>query len=474
MSYNNEPITRIEKFLAATYGDDVSVSDPVTRIESYMNSILSGNASDLEPITRIERYLAKISGADVAIPDPITRIETYLAIIAGVDCVAPVPITRIEQFLADWIENGLGELETVSGAFPLSLADALAKPIKSLVQYGKCYQASTPTPDAPVDIMCNNGTLMMVDDELPIGYKRVLGFSCNNNAFWEIPDFYIKGTDTLRLSCSITATSNLIGSYIGSTSGPNYSIYASTSNVNYLRYYDTNYNSQFDADTRYDIVVTPTGTHGMKKDSEWETVDFTTERPFCIGTTAANITTSAKLKGSLYGDIIVDGRLHLVPCERLSDNVLGYYDTISKTFFEPYEGFDGAVSLGYDDSHYHLAAVGTPEVLTVTDSDSNTQTASVADLYAVGAAVDEHDVISGTVTRRCGVCLYDGTQDIGDAYVSTTGGKDIGAIIVYPLATSATESVVAQPLHTNEGTNTVSITAEISGIEAEIKYVKSK
>lgn len=182
---------------------------------------------------------------------------------------------------------------------------------------------------------------------LPSGYKRVLGFSCDNNAMWEIPDFYIKGTDTLRVSCSITATSNLIGSYSGSTSGPNYSIYASTSNVNYLRYYNTNYNSQFDADTRYDIVMTPTGTHGMKKDSDWETVDFTTTRPFCIGTTATNITTSAKLKGCLYGNIIVDGRLHLVPCERLSDHVLGYYDTISKTFFEPYEGFDGAVSLGY-------------------------------------------------------------------------------------------------------------------------------
>jgi hypothetical protein len=192
---------------------------------------------------------------------------------------------------------------------------------------------------------------MNIDTELPIGYRRVLGFSCNNNAVWEIPDFYIKGTDTLRVSCSITGTSNLIGSYSGSSSGANYSIYASTSNVNYLRYYNTNYNSQFDVDTRYDIVMTPTGTHGMKEDSEWETVDFTTTRPFCIGSTATNITTSARLKGSLYGNIIVDGRLHLVPCERISDNVLGYYDTVSDTFYEPYEGFDGAVSLGYDTSH---------------------------------------------------------------------------------------------------------------------------
>lgn len=469
-----DPITRLEHYLAAVSDDQISVPDPILRIERYMNSILNNQASDIEPITRIEHYLAKISGANVTIPEPILRVEFYLAAIAGEDVDVPEPITRIEQYLNDWYENGMGELATVSGEFPLSLVDALEHAIRSLTQTGLCEQDDTPTLENPVSIKCNNGTLTIVDDELPSAYKRVIGFSCNNNAMWVIPDFYIKGTDTLRVSCSITATSNLIGSYSGSTSGPNYSIYASTSNVNYLRYYNTNYNSQFDADTRYDIVMTPTGTHGMKKDSEWETVDFTTERPFCIGTTAANITTSAKLKGNLYGDIIVDGRLQLVPCERLSDNALGYYDLIGETFYEQSEGYDGAESLGYDDSHLIIRVVGTAEILTVTDDDSNTQTASVADLYAVGAAVDEHDVISGTVTRRCGVCLYDGTQDIGDAYVSTTGGKDIGAIIVYPLETSATESVVAQPLHTNEGTNTVSITSEISGIEAEIKYVKSK
>lgn len=47
----------------------------------------------------------------------------------------------------------------VTGTSPLSLPDALAKPIKSLTQYGLCTQASTPTPDAPVDIVCNNGTI---------------------------------------------------------------------------------------------------------------------------------------------------------------------------------------------------------------------------------------------------------------------------------------------------------------------------
>lgn len=47
----------------------------------------------------------------------------------------------------------------VSGTSPLSLPGAIANAIKSLTQYGLCTQATTPTPDSPVDIVCNNGTI---------------------------------------------------------------------------------------------------------------------------------------------------------------------------------------------------------------------------------------------------------------------------------------------------------------------------
>lgn len=48
---------------------------------------------------------------------------------------------------------------TITGAAPLTLANAVHHAIKSLTQYGLCTQATTPTPDAPVDIMCNNGAI---------------------------------------------------------------------------------------------------------------------------------------------------------------------------------------------------------------------------------------------------------------------------------------------------------------------------
>lgn len=254
-------------------------------------------------------------------------------------------------------------LQTVTGISPLTLLNVASEGIKSLTQFGKCEQASTPTPSVPVDVMCNNGALKMVDDELPTGYKRVLGFKMNNNSYWEIADFPLYGSDTLRFSFDATDACNVLGAYSGSASGNNYSLYVST-NSNYLRYKSGAYNSAIDYDKRYDVELTPTGSSGMKVDSTWTAQTFTTPTNLCIGTTAKGAS-SAKLKGNLYGNIEIVGRAKFVPCERVSDNALGYYDTIGEAFYEQARGFSGAVSLGYDGSHYSLAVNGTPEVLTI-------------------------------------------------------------------------------------------------------------
>ena len=175
------------------------------------------------------------------------------------------------------------------------------------------------------------------EKELPDGYKRVKSLTMNNDCYYEIEDFFLHGSDTLELSCLITATCNVIGAF--KSGGPNYSLYASTSNVSYLRFNNTNYNSMFEANKRYDIQITPTGSLGMKYPSTWSEQEFTTANPMCIGTTASGITTSAKMKGTFFGNIIVQDdnglRFKGIPCVRLTDNVAGYYDTVSKTFYEP-------------------------------------------------------------------------------------------------------------------------------------------
>ena len=182
------------------------------------------------------------------------------------------------------------------------------------------------------------------------GYQRVLGFSCDNNAMWQISGFKLKGSDTVRISFSVTAACNVFGCYQGTDATDNYDLYASiTSGSKYFRYGGGTYLSYFspaNLDKRFDVVYTPTGSTGMPEDSTWTAKTFTSANDLLIGSTTTG-GTSSKLKGNLYGDVIVDGRLHLVPCERVSDGVLGYYDKIGKTFYPPYTGFAGAVSLGY-------------------------------------------------------------------------------------------------------------------------------
>ncbi len=51
-------------------------------------------------------------------------------------------------------------IQTITGTAPLTLSNAIAHAIHSLTRYGLCTQSGTPTPDAPVDIMCNNGRVV--------------------------------------------------------------------------------------------------------------------------------------------------------------------------------------------------------------------------------------------------------------------------------------------------------------------------
>ena len=173
---------------------------------------------------------------------------------------------------------------------------------------------------------------------LPSKYKRVPGFEFSAATYYKITGFFLQGSDTVRISFSVDKACNVFGSYTSTTASDNYSLYASTSSgAKYLRYGDATYNSYFSSSNlgeRFDVVIAPTGTSGMPVDSVITPLEFTGSSDLCIGTTAPSAT-SSKLDGCIYGDVVVDGKLKLVPCERLADHVLGYYDAVSGTFYEP-------------------------------------------------------------------------------------------------------------------------------------------
>ena len=176
---------------------------------------------------------------------------------------------------------------------------------------------------------------------LPDGYKKLLGFEFSSNCYFKITDFFLESGDTVKLSLSVDKACNVFGCYTSTDATTNYSLYASTSsNAKYLRYGSGTYNSYFASSNlgkRFDVSITPTGSHGMPVDDEWEEGDFTAVSDLCIGTTAPSAS-SAKFDGCIYGEFVVVGKLKLIPCERLSDNTLGYYDMKSGTFYTPATG----------------------------------------------------------------------------------------------------------------------------------------
>lgn len=180
-------------------------------------------------------------------------------------------------------------------------------------------------------------SLIWGGQELPDAYHRIESISMNDNAYYIITNFRLKGSDTLKFSFSATAACNILGCYTSTAATTNYSLYVGiTDNAKYLRYNGGAYNSYINTNQKYNMVITPTGATGIS-DVTWIEKNFTSDSDLCIGTTSLNAT-SAKLKGTLYGNIEVVGRLKLIPCVRISDSKVGYYDTYSSTFYEPAAG----------------------------------------------------------------------------------------------------------------------------------------
>lgn len=294
---------------------------------------------------------------------------------------------------------------------PLSLPDATANDLLSLTAFGGTNQASTPAPADPVDIVCNNGVLRYRDTELPVGYRRILGMTMNNNCYYEITGFKMNGSDTLRFSFTRTGANacNVLGAYDGTSAQTNYSLYAASSNSSYLRYNGGTYNSCAIADKKYDVVLTPTGSDGMETDSTWTAKTFTSTTNLCIGTTSPSAT-SSKMVGDINGSVVVDNRLELIPCERVSDSEIGYYDPNTGTFYEPIG--TTPISLGYDYSHYAVVADGPIETIAIKDDQNATvSTATCEDLLSIGDYTDEQEVVSGEITRKVGIKVFDGTEN---------------------------------------------------------------
>lgn len=372
---------------------------------------------------------------------------------------------------------------------PLYLPDAAAGPVDSLIAYGGIEQNGTPTPDAPVDIACNNGVL------------KVSPNLFNKNASYALYNGYINNT-------SVGQNTTLMG-YSG---GDKTIIVKVVPNTTYTVTRVTNLGSMYDRIRCAAFTTLPSsGSTGVIL------CNYT-------NTTQANATFTT-LSDTQYVAINVRNS--------------GAVGDDWTQFVDAFQLEKGSTATQYR-PYGQIYTDGTVE--TIKDSLNNTATAEM--LLKVGDYQDEQEILSGDVTRKIGVKVLDGTEDwtysstaasghstffytitdsSGDnsfvplsnsyrgiiasaafvsmennqfkhasgsntyyfiddrfdnvndfkAYLASEYAAGTPVIVVYPLAESTTESVTAQPMQTVEGANTVEITqASIGGLELKVAYRK--
>ena len=292
------------------------------------------------------------------------------------------------------------------------LRNAKANSVSSLIANGICEQYSTPTPQAPVRIYNNQGALLRVDEDLPVGYARLTGIVFSDDSYFAIEGFRLKGSDTLKVSFTANKACNIIGAYTTADADDNYSIFASTtSGAKYLRYNGGTYLSHIVAGQRYDITVTPTGCTGFASKSSWTKKDFTTSVDMLIGSTSVGAT-SAKMDGVIHGNIEVVGRAKFIPCLRASDGVVGYYDAVGDKFYAPAVGTP--VAEDYDLTYCSYKELDKSDRILSYEGVASTMgigLVNIESLNGVNDVVDTQNIITGEVTRRVKVVILTGNEN---------------------------------------------------------------
>lgn len=334
-------------YLAVISGDEDAITPlpaPVTRIDMYLAHLAGEEVAELpEPVTRVDCYLAALCGMDVVLPDePLTRIDFYLAALNGEAVDVPEAITRIDTYLSEWAEGGsTGRYYTLTGEPPLTLPNAVAAKIRSLIRYGSV-----------TDGVINNGTVTADGDSIIVTGTpeevRVTGKNWFKDTFdgWTKPVNYWIYPITLSegewiVSATLkTGKTKVTGCAIGFATGG--TDYASFQKIR-----------------------------------------------ICVDT-GGNASTPP------YSSIISTDSPKLI-----------FYGT-AESFAQIMDTYDIQLELGSTATEYEPYT---------------SQTATVADLYAVGDIVDEHDLISGKVTRRTEAKVEDGQVVIdirGQQYSGST------------------------------------------------------
>lgn len=294
---------------------------------------------------------------------------------------------------------------------------------------------TVPTPNTPMDIVCNNGTIKArMASGLPTGYTKLdyiqsdgacyidLGRVPNNT---DIIEQKFRKVGTSSSTCawygSMPSTSSTtprisLGSYAGGSARGNM-FCGINRTVNLTEAIDTNAHTiRFRAVTATECSWTfdgeeHTGT-GVGSDQYEPAITLTSYIFARHGNDGVQVYDGEGTAIYYHREYLANGTLALdcVPVRRGSDNALGLYDLVSNTFL-PNQG-TGTFTAGSVDDSLEVYTYGTVETVSVKD-DNNTVlgTATATDLLAVGDYKDVHSILDGAVSRNVGIKVLDGTED---------------------------------------------------------------
>lgn len=468
-----EPVTRLEILLDAI-ANDAGVTDiiAVTRIEKYLTDILDGRVSTIEPKTRLEQYLYVISGGNMNVPEPKMRIEMFLAKISGMEIEPPEPVTRLEMFLSDWANNSGSEDVTVSGNAPLALADALAKNIKKLTQFGLCQQSTTPTPSAPVDIVCNNGALKWDSVNQRVyadGTDEVLTVIQNQNTDPTIVKATLASADTdvrynITSSCIVAPvkpnTTYTVGFLTKPTGG---AIFRAATTKTKVTSSQTSV-----ASIAYDLD---------KNDYEPKTLNSGEDAAWMY------VQLSNTMTDEDFASILIQEGTSLTPPQTASvENLfaVGDYadeqDLISGGVTRRIgcHVFDGTETLSKSNAYGKAFLLNAAYAAWGADKTKAVLCTHFLGLPQKSSAQDDNTCFFNSTGHFYFRVTDNSDTDAFKAWLAEQYASGSPVIVFFVLAEETTEQTTAHALHTTQGENVVSVTANVSPVSLEVEYEKKK
>lgn len=318
----------------------------------------------------------------------------------------------------------IGVLTYVEGTSPpIRLESAINSDLVMLRQYGNCAQESTPTPSAPVPIMCNNGELRMVDDELPSGYTRLsyiesdgTSGSSGSNGFVDT-GIILNSLDLdveidFQLTDTYASSPRMAWGYMGTPSSlPRWGFGAYSSkwlgspnatasagaldtdrHVAVMRVYVNSsdvamYSGTLDGEALYN--ANNLGNVSLfEGNDEWSAYLFARNN----NNTAGNFAACKIFRFKVYK---ADALTHdLVPCKN-GNGALGFYDLVTATF----SGASGTLIAGAADySHAHVGTDGTPEQIYVGGKNLNAGEITHQGYDSNGNIITSNN-LAGTLTK---------------------------------------------------------------------------